>query len=108
MSYGPGGAAIHGELDGIAQDAQGLQQVSDTQAAIMHSLASAMESLVPAMHGAAAAAMQNVGEQLHAQGMRFSTTFADHSHKMTNNGQIFESHDNDGMNIIAQVAGLIS
>lgn len=108
MSYGPGGGAIHGELDGIAQDAQGLQEVSDTQASIMHSLASAMESLVPAMHGGAAMAMQNVGEQLHQQGMRFSTTFAEQSQKMGNNGAIFQSHDEDNANIIQQVAGLIS
>ncbi|MCV7146983.1 hypothetical protein [Mycobacterium riyadhense] len=99
---------IHGELDGIARDAQGLQEVSDTQASIMHSLAAAMESLAPAMQGSAGTMMQNVGEQLHQQGMRFSTTFADHSHMMGNNGQIFQSHDDDSTNIISQVAGLIS
>jgi uncharacterized protein YukE len=106
MSFAPGAGAIHGELDAIAQDAQGLQDVSDTQATIMHGLASAMESLVPAMHGGAAVAMQNVGEQLHQQGMRFSTTFAEHSHKMGNNGQIFQTHDDDNQHIISQVAGL--
>jgi uncharacterized protein YukE len=105
---GVGGGAIHGELDGIAQDAQGLQVVSDTQASIMHSLASSMEALIPAMHGGAATAMQNVGEQLHAQGMRFSTTFAEHSHKMATNGQIFQTHDEDNQHIISQVATLIS
>lgn len=102
-----GGGAIHGELDGIARDAQGLQEVSDTQASIMHSLASSMEALAPAMHGSAGTAMQNVGEQLHMQGMRFSTKFADHSQKMGNNGHIFQSHDDDGQNMINQVAGLI-
>jgi uncharacterized protein YukE len=108
MSYGSGGGAIHGELDGIAQDAQGLQQVSDTQASIMQALASAMESLVPAMHGSAATAMQNVGEQLHAQGMKFHSQFSDHSHKMANNGQIFETSDHEGMNAINAVQNLIS
>lgn len=103
-----GGQAIHGELDGIARDAQGLQEVSDTQASIMQSLATAMDSLAPAMRGSAGTAMQNVGAQLHEQGMRFSTKFADHSHKMANNGQIFQSHDDDGASIIGQVAGLIS
>ena len=107
MTY-PGGGAIHGELDGIAADAQGLQQVSDEQAQIMNGLASAMDALVPAMHGSAAVAMQNVGAQLHAQGMRFSTTFADHSHKMSNNAAIFSSHDDDNRAVIQQVAGLIS
>ena len=104
---GVGGGAIHGELDGIAQDAQGLQEVSDTQASIMQSLASTMESLVPAMHGPAATAMQNIGEQLHQQGMRFSTTFADHSSKMHNNSQILQSHDEDGAHVIQQVSNLI-
>jgi uncharacterized protein YukE len=99
---------IHGELDGIAQDAQGLQEVSDTQAQIMHGLANAMESLVPAMRGQASASMQNVGAQLHAQGMRFSTTFADHSQKMGNNRQIFESHDSDNQQLIEQVNNLIT
>ncbi|MDP7707379.1 WXG100 family type VII secretion target [Mycobacterium sp. TY815] len=105
---GVGGGAIHGELDGIASDAQGLSEVSDTQANIMHSLGSAMEALVPVMHGAAATAMQHVGEQLHAQGMRFSATFADHAHKMATNGQIFQTHDEDNTHIISQVANLIS
>jgi uncharacterized protein YukE len=102
-----GSGGIHGELDGIAQDAQGLQEVSDAQASIMHSLASTMESLVPAMSGMAATAMQNVGEQLHQQGMQFSTTFAEHSQKMHNNGNIFQTRDEDGANIISQVSNLI-
>lgn len=107
MSFGTGGGAIHGELDGIARDAQGLQEVSDTQASIMQSLATAMDSLAPAMHGSAGTAMQNVGAELHQQGMKFSTTFADHSHKMGNNSQILQSHDDDGQSMINQVAGLI-
>jgi uncharacterized protein YukE len=102
-----GSGGIHGELDGIAQDAQGLQEVSDTQASIMHSLASTMESLVPAMHGMAATAMQNVGEQLHQQGMQFSTTFAEHSHMMNNNGNILQTRDEEGANMIHQVSNLI-
>jgi uncharacterized protein YukE len=99
---------IHGELDGIAQDAQGLQEVSDQQAAIMNSLASSMESLAPAMQGSAGIAMQNVGAQLHAEGMKFSTHFADHAQKMHNNAQILQSHDEDNQHIISQVANLIS
>lgn len=100
--------AIHGELDGIAQDAQGLQAISDNQASTMHALASTMEGLGSTLQGAAGIQMQSVGEQLHAQGMRFSTTFAEHSQKMANNASIFESHDSDGASVIAQVSGLIT
>ena len=52
--------------------------------------------------------MQNVGEQLHQQGMRFSTTFADHSHKMGNNGQIFGATTRTTRPSSSRSAGLIS
>jgi hypothetical protein len=63
---------------------------------------------VPAMRGTAGATMQNVGEQLHAEGMKFSSQFADHSQKMHNNAQILNSSDEDNHHIIAQVGNLIS
>lgn len=100
-------APIHGQLDGISQDSQGLQEVSDTQAEIMHSLASTMEGLSTTLRGGAGAAMQNVGNEMHTQGMRFSSTFADHSQKMSNNGAIFDGADQDHANMINQVSNLI-
>ncbi len=107
MSGVTDGSQIHGALDGIATDAQGLQEVSDTQASLMHSLANTCEALAPALQGQAGTTMQQVGEQLHQQGMVFSTTFADHSAKMGNNGQIMDAADSDGSHILMQVSNLV-
>jgi uncharacterized protein YukE len=101
------GQPIHGDLDGIGRDAGSLQEISDQQASIMHSLGSTLESLAPAMQGGAGTAMQNVGEQLQHQGQQFSTAFADHSHKMNNNGQILSSADDEGAQLISGVGNLI-
>ncbi|MEX3649686.1 MULTISPECIES: hypothetical protein [Mycolicibacterium] len=98
---------IHGELDALAQDAQGLQEVSDQQAALMHSLASTMEGLSTSMIGRASLAMQQVGEQLHHEGNLMSTTFADHSHMMNNNRQILDSGDEENAHAISQISNLI-
>ena len=99
--------AIHGELDGIAADAQGLQGVSDEQAALMHQFGSTLEGLGSTLQGAAGAAMQNVGAQMQQQGQQFSTHFADHSSKMSNNGQILNAGDEDNAHLLAQVGNLI-
>ena len=99
--------AIHGVLDGIAADAQGLQGVSDETAAAMHQLGSTLEGLTSTLQGSAGVAMQNVGAELHQRGMMMSTQFADHSHKMNNNGQILDTGDQDNAHLLAQVASLI-
>ena len=99
--------AIHGVLDGIAADAQGLQGVSDEQAALMQQFGSTLEGLGATLQGSAGVAMQNVGAQIHQQGLMFSTTFADHSHKMSNNGQILDAGDNDNAHLLAQVGNLV-
>ncbi|MBV8346032.1 MAG: hypothetical protein JOZ49_00400 [Mycolicibacterium sp.] len=102
------GQVVHGVLDGIAGDAQGLQAVSDEQAGLMHQLGSTLEGLASTLNSpGAGAAMQNVGAQLHQRGMEMSTKFADHSDKMANNRQILDTHDQDGAHIIAQVGNLI-
>lgn len=98
---------IHGELDGIAQDAQGLQEVSDQQAALVQHLASTMETLGTTMIGQGGQAMQLVGEELHHQGQMMSTTFADHSHMMNNNRNILDSGDSENAHAISQVTSLI-
>ena len=98
--------AIHGVLDGIAADAQGLQQVSDEQSALMQSFGSTLEGLGATLQGSAGAAMQNVGAQIHQEGLRFSTMFADHSQKMANNGRILDTHDQDHAHLLAQVGNL--
>jgi uncharacterized protein YukE len=99
--------AIHGVLDGIAADAQGLQGVSDEQAAMMSTLASTLDGLSATLQGSAGVAMQNVGAQLHQQGLMFSSTFADHSAKMSNNGNILNTGDEDNAHLITQVGNLI-
>lgn len=99
--------AIHGVLDGIAADAQGLQAVSDEQAAMMSSLASTVEGLGATLQGSAGVAMQNVGGQLHQQGLMFTSQFADHSAKMSNNGNILSTGDEDNAHLLSQVGNLI-
>ncbi len=101
------GNPIHGYLEGIGRDAGTLQEISDQQAAIMHSLGSTLEALAPAMRGGAGTAMQAVGDQLQHQGQQFATAFADHSHKMSNNSQILSSADDEGAQMIAGVGNLI-
>lgn len=101
------GNTIFGDLEGIGRDAGSLQEISDQQASIMHSLATTMESLAPALKGGAGAAMQVVGEQLQHQGQQFSAAFADHSQKMGNNSHIFNSADEEGASLIQGVGNLI-
>lgn len=98
---------IHGELDAIATDAQGLQEVSDQQAALVHSLASTMEGLAATMIGQGGTAMQMVGEELHNQGNLMSTTFADHSNMMNNNRNILDSGDEENAHAISQITNMI-
>ncbi|MBU8819273.1 hypothetical protein KL864_25600 [Mycolicibacterium goodii] len=98
---------IHGELDLIAQDAQGLQEVSDAQAALVNHLANTLDGLVPAMVGQGGAAMQTVGEELRHHGMLMSTTFADHSQMMNNNRAILESGDDENASAIASITTAI-
>lgn len=104
MSFGPN--SIFGQLDGIAADAQGLQDVSDAQAGNMHSLANTLQGLAATLQGSAGTAMQQVGEQMHAAGMRISSQFADHSQKMQNNGHVLDTTDADNMHVITQVGNL--
>lgn len=101
------GTPIHGDLEGIGRDAGSLQEISDQQAAIMNSLGSAMEALAPAMRGTAGTAMQTVGEQLQHQGHQFSTAFADHSQKMSNNANILGTADDEGASLIGGLGNLI-
>lgn len=98
---------IKAELDGVAQDSSGLQEVSDNQAAIMNQLADTFEGLVPHFHGEAAAAFQSLGEQLRAQGNMFTNEFADQSQKMGNNANILHTADQEGAGHIQAVAHMI-
>jgi uncharacterized protein YukE len=98
--------AIHGVLDGIAADAQGLQAVSDEQSGLMSSLASTLEGLGATLQGSAGVAMQNTGAQLHQRGLMSTTQFADHSAKMSNNGNILNTGDEDNAHLLNQVATL--
>lgn len=104
-TQGPG--TIFGQIDGIASNAQGLQDVSDTQAAVMQHLGSTLEGLAPNFQGAAGAAMQTTGQQLHTHGMQISTAFANHSDMMKNNATFLTSQDAESAShIIGQVANL--
>ncbi|MCP9276911.1 WXG100 family type VII secretion target [Mycolicibacterium arenosum] len=98
---------IKAELDGVAQDSSGLQEVSDNQAAIMNHLADTFDGLTGHFHGDAAVAFQNLGEQLRAQGAKFTTEFADHSQKMGNNATILHEADQEGMGHINAVSSMI-
>jgi uncharacterized protein YukE len=102
----PSPGSIYGQIDGIANNAQGLQSVSDSQAQLMQQLSQTCENLVPHLQGAAGTAMQQVGQQLHAQGMQFATAFADHSQMMKNNATLLTTHDQDHAHIISQVGNL--
>jgi uncharacterized protein YukE len=99
--------AIHGVLDGIAADSQALQGVSDEQAGMMSTFGSTLEGLGATLQGSAGVAMQNVGAQLHQQGLMFSSQFADHSAKMSNNGNILNTGDEDNAHLLSQVGNLI-
>lgn len=94
---------IHGVLDGIANDAKGLQEISDMQGQLMHNLSNTCESLVPALRGQAGMAMQAAGQRLEANGLMFSSQFADQSSMMQNNGAVMDSTDQDNSHIISQV-----
>lgn len=103
----PSAGSIFGQLDGIASNAQGLQELSDNQAAIMQNLANTLDMLAPNLQGTAGRAMQQCGQQMHAEGMRFSTAFADHSNKMTTNAALLGNHDQDSaQHILSQVGNL--
>ncbi|KIU14632.1 MULTISPECIES: hypothetical protein [Mycolicibacterium] len=100
-------STIFGDLEGIGRDSGSLQEISDEQASIMNALGASMETLSTAMKGGAGKAMQMVGEQLQHQGQQFSTTFADHSQKMSNNGHILSTADDDGASMISGISNLI-
>jgi len=101
-----GANSIFGQLDGIASNASGLQEVSDNQAAIMQHLSSVCDGLAPNLQGQAGTAMQQAGQQLHTAGMRIASTFADHSQMMNNNAALLDSRDQENSHILSQVANL--
>jgi hypothetical protein len=104
MDNSSGGGLISGELDGIAQDAHGLQAISDMQAQIMQNLANTMDGLASSLNSpAAGVALQAAGDRLHTNGMQFSAQFADHSQMMTNNGTTFDTADQDNAAIIGKI-----
>jgi uncharacterized protein YukE len=102
----PGSGSIFGQLDGIASNAQGLQEVSDSQAGIMQQLGSTFDALAPNFQGQAGTAMQAVGQRLHAHGAQITTAFADHSHLMQNNAALLSHRDEEHAHILGQVANL--
>jgi uncharacterized protein YukE len=102
----PGAGSIFGQLDGIASNASGLQEVSDNQAAIMQQLGSTFDALAPNFQGQAGTAMQQVGQQLHTAGAQLASAFADHSNMMHNNATLLGSSDEEHAHIIGQVANL--
>ena len=87
---------VFGDIEGLASDVHGLQEISDMQSQIMHSLANTMEGLKTALNSpAAGVACQAAGERLHTNGMQFSSQFADHSQMMGNNANIMSTADED-------------
>jgi uncharacterized protein YukE len=106
IAMATGAGSIYGQLEGIANNASGLQEVSDNQAAIMQHLSSTCEGLVPNLQGLAGTAMQQAGQQLHTAGMQMAAAFADHSQMMTNNASLLSGRDQDNAHILSQVANL--
>lgn len=92
-----GGGVIRAELDALATDAHGLQDISDQQAQLMHSLGSTLEGLAQTLQSdQAGPALQACGERLIHDGQQFSARFADHSHMMTTNRVTLDNMDADG------------
>ena len=88
------GGIVRAELDGLAADAHGLQQISDQQAQLMNALGSTLEGLASTLvSDAAGPALQACGERLIHDGQQFSARFADHSDMMTNNRVNYTSTD---------------
>jgi hypothetical protein len=100
----PSQSTIFGQLDGLAANASGLQEVADAQAGAMQQLGSILEGLAPNLQGAAGAAMQYHGNNIKTAGMQISPMFADHSHMMSNNAAILSNSDQDHAHIIGAVA----
>ena len=91
-----GNGIIRAELDGLATDAHGLQEISDQQAQLMHSLGSTLEGLAYTLQSdQAGPALQACGERLIHDGQQFSARFADHSSMMTNNRVNLDNMDSD-------------
>jgi hypothetical protein len=93
---GSGGGIVRADLDQLASDAHGLQDVSDMQGQIMYALGQTMEGLAVSLAGELGGpACQAVGERLIHDGQQFTTRFADHSQMMTNNRVNFHAGDSD-------------
>jgi glutamine synthetase adenylyltransferase len=103
------GNLVQGDLSGIAQDAHGLQAISDQQAQIMHNLANTMDTLAVALQSPSASpALQAVGDRLQAVGNQFGTQFADHSQMMQNNAQGFDAADQDNHAIFSKIDSFLA
>jgi uncharacterized protein YukE len=97
---------ILAQLDGIANNAQGLQGVSDNTAAICTHLGSTVEALGANFQGQGGTAMQAAGHQLITEGQAHTAMFADHSHMMANNAAFHANNDADQAHILGQVSTL--
>jgi uncharacterized protein YukE len=98
--------SIFGQIDGILGNASGFQQVTDSQASIVQTLASVIEDLAPSFQGAQGVALQNAGQNLHQAGTNIQRAFEGHSHKMANNANLLSNQDTHNASIINQVLAL--
>ena len=93
---GAGGSIVKADLDQLAADAHGLQDVSDVQGQLMYQLGVVMEGLAATLAGELGGpACQAAGERLIHDGQQFTTRFSDHSQMMTNNRVNYHAGDSD-------------
>lgn len=95
---------IFGETDGIAADAQSLDEISSNQAAAMNHLGSVLESCGTALQSKAGTVLQTIGADMKQVGLMFSAQFEEHSSKMTNNGVVIANTDDDAASLIGAAA----
>src|SRR6185437_4009375 len=93
---GPIHGAVHAQLDGMAADSGALQGIADEQAALMSNLGSTLEGLASTLQSpAAGVAVQQLGADMHQEGLMFATQFTNHSSMMSQNAQIINASDED-------------
>ena len=96
MASGNTGGIIRAELDALSSDAHGLQDISDMQAQLMHSLGGTLQGLAATLQGdQSGPALQACGDRLIHDGQQFSVRFADHAEMMSNNRTHLDTMDAD-------------
>lgn len=105
----PSAGRIYGDLEQIANNAQGIQELADIESNLMQQLANTLDGLASSLPPTSSTgkAIQLAGQQIHTAGMQFSTQFADQSQKMGNNAALLSNQDEtNAAHIAAQLENL--